>query len=129
MTDTICNEVGKVHPWTKEEKSTLRRIITHALRAWPSLARSYSQCQMSLVQKAGADYDWKSVAAFDCELIRLFEAGEADQVLDMMADKVKTSMDRFYPDCTLLDYLQFVKEYSERRLPQSTSAARPATAH
>jgi len=121
--DTVCAAVAQVRPWTKEEKNTLRRIVTHCLRVWPSLARTYSQCQMSLVERGEAvGYDWNQIAEFDRELIRLFESGQPDRVIEMMADKVKTSMERYYPDCPLLDYLQFLKEYSERRSPQTTAA-------
>lgn len=125
--DTICSAVARVRPWTKEEKNALRRIVTHCLRVWPSLARTYSQCQMSLVERGEAKgYDWQSIADFDCELIRLYNAGQADKAIELMADKLKTSMDEYYPDCPLLDYLQFAKEYSERRSAQTTAAAHPA---
>ncbi len=131
MTDTICHEVKVVHEWTKEEKHTLRQIMEHSLRTWPAVARTYSQCQATITIRAKERGwgDWQSVADFDLDLIRRFNEGQKDEVIDRMADRVKSAMDEFYPDCTLCDYLEFVKEYSERRSPQSRSALHPVPTH
>lgn len=130
MIETLCQGVKSAHDWTPEQKNSMRRLFEYALRTWPNLVVCVRETQGTLVFRAQekGNYDWRSLADFDLELIRLADSGEQEAALNRIAEKLRDAVREFWPDCPLASYSLFLKQRLERLTESSTSAERPATA-
>ena len=114
--NTLCEAVKDAHTWTPEEKNSMRRLFEHAMRTWPNLVHALRETQGQLVHNAEQEgYNFKAIADFDLELVRLTDAGQMDDAVAQTAEKLKEAVDRFWPDCPVPSYLQFLTERSARR--------------
>jgi len=126
---TLCDMVKEAHHWTPEEKNKMRRLFEHIIRVWPNLMVCIRETQGQLVHNAEqrGKYNWRVIAEFDLELVRLTEAGQLDQAVSMIAEKLKSSVEEFWPDCPLPSYQDFLKQRLERQSGSSTPATDQAT--
>lgn len=106
----------------------MRRLFEHAMRTWPNLVHALRETQGQLVQNAEqTDFNFRNIAEFDLDMVRLTDAGQLDVALLRVSEKLKESVDRFWPDCPVPSYQQFLTERSERQTVSSTLAADQAT--
>jgi len=91
MIETLCQGVKSAHDWTPEQKNSMRRLFEYALRTWPNLVVCVRETQGTLVFRAQekGNYDWRSLADFDLELIRLADSGEQEAALNRIAEKLR----------------------------------------
>jgi hypothetical protein len=119
---TLCEAVKEAHVWTAAQKNSMRRLFEHAVRQWPNLVVCIRETQGQLVLNASErGYNFRAIADFDLELVRLTDEGKLDEAVDQMAEKLKQSVDQFFPDCSYPNYLTFLTERLERRSPQRPS--------
>ena len=124
MINTICEGVKSTHAWKPEEKNSMRRLFEHGLRVWPNLVHCLREAQGQLVHNAQQQgYNWRSLAEFDLELVRLADAGQMDVALLRVAEKLKREVEALWPDCPLESYRLLLTQLPERRSGSSTPAA------
>lgn len=113
---TLCQMVKGAHDWTTQEKNSMRHLFEHILKVWPNLVTCVRETQGMLILRAEerGNYNWRSIADFDLELVALADAGKFDEAAVKMAEKLKQSMDEFFPDCSYPNYVQFLTERSAR---------------
>lgn len=125
MNTTLCQAVRDAHEWKPEEKNAMRRLFEHALKVWPNLVHCLRETQGQLVHNAEQSgyKDWRSIAEFDLELVRLTGSNLYDEALVLTADKLIAAIKQYWPDCPLPSYQRLIKERSERPTGSSTPAA------
>lgn len=116
MSTTLCQMVKGAHDWTPEEKNSMRRLFEYILKVWPNLVTCIRETQGTLVLRAEerGNYNWRSMADFDLELVRLTDAGEQEAAIVRIAEKLHAEVTDFWPDCSLESWRQFLTERSAR---------------
>lgn len=123
MINTLCEAVKNAHAWKPEEKNSMRRLFEHALKVWPNLVTCLRETQGQLVYNASQrSFNFKTIAEFDLELVKLADAGKLDEALLLTADKLIASVKEFWPDCPLESYRLLLTQRLERPSGSSTPA-------
>jgi hypothetical protein len=112
MSTTLCQMVKGAHDWTTQEKNSMRRLFEHILKVWPNLVVCLRETQGTLVLKAEerGDYNWRSIADLDLELIRLSDAGQQETAITKIEERLHREVMDFWPDCPLESWRQFLTE-------------------
>lgn len=126
--NTLCEAVKHAHAWSADEKNTMRRLFEHILREWPNLVHCLRETQGQLVYNANhKGFNFKQIADFDLELVGYTKEGRFDEAMKLTAEKLKSAIEQFWPDCPLPSYKLLLMEMSERLTGSSTPAVDQAT--
>jgi hypothetical protein len=107
----ICQKVAETRPWQPHEKEALKRLVYYGLKKRPCVVRCYYEAQGTLAMHT-QNIDWPETARIELEILELFMAGQEDAALDLMAEKLRLGIEKYWPDCPLDSYRE-LKQLAE----------------